>query len=147
VPAPVVTLLADRLSQATHLKNEPVSDGRAGKNQSFVRRLRFAGAGLAHGVRAERSLQVQLLAFVLVMGALVLLRVEPLWWGLVVLASALVLTAELLNTAIEHLADHLHPQMHPGIRIVKDCAAAAVLLASAGALGVAIALAFHLLRP
>jgi diacylglycerol kinase (ATP) len=51
-----------------------------------------------------------------------------------------VLAAELLNTAVEHLADHLHPELHPHIKAVKDCAAAAVLIASLGALAVAIAL-------
>jgi diacylglycerol kinase (ATP) len=64
----------------------------------------------------------------------------------VLLASAAVVAAELLNTAIEQLADELHPHDSPGIRIVKDCAAAGVLVAALGALGVAVALAVHLLR-
>jgi undecaprenol kinase len=55
-----------------------------------------------------------------------------------------VLGAELFNTAIEHLADHLHPDLHPEIRIVKDCAAAAVLCAALGAVGVAVALVVEL---
>ena len=45
----------------------------------------------------------------------------------------------------ELLADHLHPQEHPAIRLAKDCAAAGVLIASLGALGVALALLLHLL--
>jgi undecaprenol kinase len=76
---------------------------------------------------------------------MLVLRPEPLWWGLVLLAGAGVLTAELFNTAVEHLADHLHPEVHPSIRTVKDCAAAAVLVAVAGAVAVGIALAAHLL--
>ena len=51
-------------------------------------------------------------------------------WSAVLLAAGLVWTAEALNTAIEHLADVLHPAQHPGIGRVKDIAAAAVLLAS-----------------
>jgi len=43
------------------------------------------------------------------------------------------------------LADHLHPEKHPGIKRVKDCAAAAVLVASLCALCVALALAVGLL--
>jgi len=62
----------------------------------------------------------------------------------VVLASSAVLAAEMFNTAIERLADHLHPERHPQIRIVKDCAAAAVLISSAGAVGVAIAMLIDL---
>src|SRR5690348_1617472 len=97
-----------------------------GKNLSFARRLRFALSGLAHALRAERSLRTQALFLVVVIIALAFLRPAPLWWALVLLASAAVLAAELFNTAIEHLADHLHPELHPAIRIVKDCAAAAV---------------------
>src|SRR5256885_1091482 len=93
------------------------------KNRSFRARLGFALQGLVHGVRAERSLQVQLLA----------------------LAAALAIAAELFNTALEGLADALHPHDHPGIRIAKNCAAAGVLIAALGALTVALALALHLL--
>jgi undecaprenol kinase len=50
----------------------------------------------------------------------------------------------LFNTALEHLADHLHPETHPQIQIVKDCAAAAVLVAACTAVGVGIALIVHL---
>jgi undecaprenol kinase len=115
------------------------------KNQSFLRRLRFALAGLGHAVRAERSLKIQVGAFVAAVVAMLILQPGPFWWALVMLASAGVLAAELFNTAIEHLADHLHPEMHPHIRIVKDCAAAAVLVAVLGALAVGFALLVHLL--
>ncbi len=116
------------------------------KNQPFHRRLRNALAGIAHGLRAERSLRVQGLALLAVLVALAILRPPPLWWALVILAGSGVLAAELFNTAVERLADHLHPDSHPEIRIVKDCAAAGVLVCSAGALGVAIALALQLFR-
>ena len=115
------------------------------KNQSFLLRLRFALAGLGHAVRAENSFRIQAGIFILVIVAMLILRPGPVWWGLVLFASASVLAAELLNTAVEHLADHLHPEIHPSIRVVKDCAAAAVLMAVLGAVGVAAALAVHLL--
>ncbi len=118
---------------------------RASKNQPLGARLRFAWSGLAHGLRNERSLQFHLAALVLVGAAMIAFRPEPVWWALVALASAAVIGAELFNTAIEHLADHLHPEIHPSIRIVKDCAAAAVLMASLGAVCVAAALLVHLM--
>jgi diacylglycerol kinase (ATP) len=114
------------------------------KNLSFAARLRFAIAGLAYAVSAERSIRTQLLAVVVVLGALLYWRPGPLWWALVLLVSAAVLAAELLNTAVERLADLLHPQQHPQIRVIKDCAAAAVLVLAIGALCVAAALAVSL---
>ena len=90
-------------------------------------------------------MRIQAAFFAAAVAALLFLRPGPLWWALVLLASAAVVAAELLNTAIEQLADELQPNDSPRIRIVKDCAAAAVLVAALGALGVAAALAVRLL--
>jgi diacylglycerol kinase (ATP) len=114
------------------------------KNKSFATRLRFALAGLGHAIGAERSVRTHLMFLVGVLAALAYLRPAPVWWALVLLISSAVIAAELFNTAIERLADHLQPEPHPQIRIVKDCAAAAVLVLSAGALCVAAALALSL---
>ncbi len=115
------------------------------KNQSFHKRLGFALAGIGYAARSEQSARIQLGAFVVVVVALMVLRPGAFWWALVMLASAGVFAAEMFNTAIEHLADHLHPEVHPSIRTVKDCAAAGVLIASLGAVTVGVALVVHLL--
>lgn len=118
---------------------------RTPKNQPFGLRLRCAVAGLSVAVRSEHSLRYQLFALAGAVLVLAILRPEPIWWAAVALSSGAVLAAELFNTAIEHLADHVQPENHPQIQIVKDCAAAAVLVAACGALGVGIALIVHLL--
>ena len=115
------------------------------KNQSFRSRLGFALRGLAGALRSEASLRLQAVAGAVVFVVLLALRPPPVWWALVVLASAAVVAAELFNTAIEHLADLLHPQQSPAVRMVKDCAAAGVLIAVLGAVGVGVALLLHVL--
>ncbi len=117
------------------------------KNQPWPLRLRFALHGLAHALHGERSLKVQAAVCAAAFLALIALRPSPGWWALVGLASAGVIAAELINTAIEELADHLSPEEHPRIRLVKDCAAGAVLVAVLGALGVGLALAVDVLLP
>ena len=116
----------------------------AHKNRSFLQRLGFAVAGLRHALRAERSFRTQLALLLLVLGVLAYLQPPARWWALVSLCAAGVLAAELFNTAIEQLADHVHPDLHPQVRIVKDCAAAAVLCAALGCVGVAIAFVVEL---
>jgi undecaprenol kinase len=116
------------------------------KNRPFHERLGFAIAGIVTTLRKERSFRLQILAAIAVVIVLVWLRPAPLWWALIALSIAAVLAAELLNTAVEHLADHLHPDRHPRIKDLKDCAAAAVLIASVGALCVAGAFLIDLLR-
>jgi diacylglycerol kinase (ATP) len=115
------------------------------KNQPFLARLGFALSGLRAAL-GESSFRTHLAATVAVLAALVWLRPAPLWWALVALAVALVLALELANTAVERLADRLHPERHPEIKLVKDCLAAAVLVASLGALAVAAALVFDHLK-
>jgi len=114
------------------------------KNQPFARRLSFALAGLRIAWRTESSFKVHAIAAGAVFGVLLWLRPVPLWWALAALTVAFVLAAELVNTAVEGLADRLHPEQHPAIKIVKDCAAAAVLVAGIAALGVAAAFLYDL---
>lgn len=52
-------------------------------------------------------------------------------WIAIFLCCALVLGAELINTALEAICDALHPEIHPKIRLAKDAAAAAVLVCAA----------------
>jgi undecaprenol kinase len=115
------------------------------KNQSFIRRFGFAVSGLLAAARHERSFRTQLLAGALVLVVLAILRPQPVWWAIVVLAVCAVLATELLNTALEALADIVQPNADPRIKRLKDFAAAAALVAALGAVGVALAFAWSLL--
>jgi diacylglycerol kinase (ATP) len=109
------------------------------KGQPLAKRLGFAADGLLLALRREASFRLQALAGAAVLVALLLIRPPALWWAIAALAVGLVWVAELFNTVIELLCDHLHPENHPQIRAVKDIAAGAVLVASAVALLVAVA--------
>lgn len=96
-------------------------------------RFGFAWSGIVVAWRDEQSFRIQVAFALAVPIILLLLRVSAIWWALVVVIVLLILAAELFNTALESLIDHLHPEMHPRIKIAKDCAAGAVLLLSIGA--------------
>ncbi|HEY3517333.1 MAG TPA: diacylglycerol kinase [Gammaproteobacteria bacterium] len=115
------------------------------KNQSLFYRLGFALTGLGTTWRNENSFKTHVVATVAVLGVLFWLKPAPLWWAIAALTIGLVLAAEVFNTAVEGLVDHLHPEQHPAIKVVKDCAAGAVLVASIAALGVAAAFVYELL--
>lgn len=114
------------------------------KNRPFSERLGFALAGLKAAWARERSFRTHCVMAVLALIALLVLRPAPLWWALVALVVALILALELVNSALEGVIDHLHPERHPEIKIVKDMVAGAVLVASGAALLVALALAVEL---
>jgi diacylglycerol kinase (ATP) len=98
------------------------------KNQRFGRRLGFALAGLRDALSTEASLRTELAAGLAWIVVLVLVTPPLIWWGLSALVIGLVLSAELFNTALEGVLDHLHPEVHPAIRRAKDIAAASVLV-------------------
>lgn len=87
--------------------------------------------GLLHGARTERAVRQELL--LLGLGIPVALVLGASLWVRVALVASLLLmlAAEFLNTAIEKLCDHLHPDRHPRIGIVKDLASAGAFLAQA----------------
>jgi diacylglycerol kinase len=66
------------------------------------------------------------------------LGLSRLEWALVLGVSALVITSELLNTAIEEICNHLWSRPDPRAAVVKDVAAGAVLIAALGALAVGL---------
>lgn len=101
----------------------------AGRARSFV----YAFRGLARLLAGQHNAWIHAVATVLVVALGLWLRVSRGEWGILVLAMALVWMAEALNTALEELADAVHPDQHPGVGRAKDLAAAGVLLAAAGA--------------
>lgn len=60
--------------------------------------------------------------------------ISRLEWIAVIVCLASVIAMELLNTAIEELCNHLHPDRHERIKFVKDISAAAVFIFAIGAL-------------
>jgi diacylglycerol kinase len=103
------------------------------KNQTFLARAGFALAGIRSAFQRESSFRVQVAAAALLVLASVVLRPAAIWMAILLLCVALVLGAELINTALEALADGLHPEDAEFVGLAKDCAAAAVLIFSLSA--------------
>ena len=98
------------------------------KNLPFSRRFRFALQGIRAAWRNETSFRTHCAATVFVVLVLFIKRPEPVWWAILLLTCAMVMAAELINTALEQALDHLSPQPHPAVGLAKDCAAGAVLV-------------------
>ncbi|WP_395718826.1 diacylglycerol kinase family protein [Prosthecobacter sp.] len=97
---------------------------------AVLRSFAPAFEGLCWALRTQRNLRVHAAAVVIVTSAGVWLGLQAWEWCAVLLAAGLVLTAELLNTAVEALADRVSREREEAIRRVKDVAAAAVLIAA-----------------
>jgi diacylglycerol kinase (ATP) len=82
--------------------------------------------GLAFAIRSEQAIREELVALVLALPAAWLIGVTAMRRVELVVVVALVLVVELLNTAIEKLADRLTTELDPQIGRVKDMGSAAV---------------------
>jgi diacylglycerol kinase (ATP) len=88
-------------------------------------------SGLAHATRTERALQEECAALGMAVPLGFFIAPNAGWYVAMIGALILVVTVELLNTAIEKLADHVTPEWNQDIGIVKDIGSAAVFCALA----------------
>lgn len=103
-----------------------------------IRSFGPALAGLRWALKTQRNLQMHALATSVALVFGVWLKIAPWEWCAVALSTGLVWAAELLNTAIEVLADRVSMLREETIRRVKDAAAAGVLLAALAAFSVGL---------
>lgn len=97
---------------------------------SFRRRFAVAVRGILEAVAGQWNFRIHLTAAVGVIGMAAWWRVSRWEWVALTLCIGIVLTAELVNTAIEAAVDLASPQQHELARRAKDVAAGAVLMAS-----------------
>jgi diacylglycerol kinase (ATP) len=100
------------------------------KNQAFHKKLSNAFSGLLFTIKTENNFRIQISIAIIIFISLLFIQPNLLWCALILLCIALVLSAELINTAIETLLDYMHPEIHPEIGKVKDIMAGMVLLLS-----------------
>ena len=115
------------------------------KNHNFLRRLGYALAGIRISWRTERTFRTLSLGMGFILAILVVTRPVPIWWAVLLLTAGSVVALELINTAVEKLIDHVHPDQHEIVGIVKDTLAGAVLTMSITSLLVFAAFAVSLI--
>ncbi|HWK58949.1 MAG TPA: diacylglycerol kinase family protein [Parapedobacter sp.] len=92
----------------------------------------FADAfnGIVATYRSERNLRIHMILALVAVALGVWLRLAPGEWCWIAVCIALVIMAELINTAIEAWVDMVSPNEHPLAKKAKDAAAGAVLVAA-----------------
>ncbi len=96
---------------------------------SLLRSFGFAIEGVSYLIRTQRNARIELAIGAAVVALATWLRIAALEWAVLVLAMALVLALEALNTAIELAVTLASPERHPLAKAAKDVSAAMVLIA------------------
>ncbi len=102
--------------------------------QRLIRSFVDAWRGMVHVYRKEQNFRIQVGASLLILIAIIFLPLRT--WEIVVLILlvVMVLTMEILNTALENFSDLFKPRVHPYVGVVKDLMAGSVLITALGAL-------------
>lgn len=97
----------------------------------------WAFEGIVYVLRTQRNMQIHVGAAAVALTAGLVLDFSRLEMAILMAAISLVLVAEMMNTAIEAAIDAVVTTFHPLVKIAKDVAAGAVLVATVNAMGVA----------
>ncbi len=101
------------------------------KESFFINRIKsigFAFKGAMLLIKTESSIQVQLVIGVLMTIIGFIVGLSTTEWIIQILTIGLIISLESMNTAIEEIADFIHPEYHPKIGLIKDIAAGAVFI-------------------
>ena len=105
----------------------------------FTGRLKsmvFALKGAFKLITTEHSIMVQSIIAILITIAGFYFGITRIEWMIQILVFGLVLSIEGLNTAVEKVADFIHPEYHKRIGFIKDIAAGAVFFAALTAIAI-----------
>lgn len=103
----------------------------AKKDSFFINRVKSVGYAFKGAVlllTTEASIKVQFGIGILVTIAGFYFNISTTEWIIQTLVIATIMALEGVNTAIEAIADFIHPEHHPKIGLIKDIAAGAVFI-------------------
>ncbi|MEQ9426617.1 MAG: diacylglycerol kinase family protein [Cyclobacteriaceae bacterium] len=107
-----------------------MKDSEPFKLKNRVLSFKYALDGLQRLISEEHNARIHAIVAIMVIGCSIWFNISPLEWCLVLLSVGIVFISEAFNSSIERLADLYSRDKNPQIKVVKDLAAGAVLLAA-----------------
>ena len=112
------------------------------KDNSFIsgrlKSVSFAVKGAVKLITTEHSIMVQFFLGIFMTIVGFLMDITTPEWLFQILAIGLVMSVEGINTAVEKIADFIHPDFHERIGFIKDIAAGAVFFAALTAVAIGL---------
>jgi len=90
--------------------------------------FKHAFEGIFHALLNEPNFRVQVVIVTVSIFFGKLLEISNVEWAILILSMGLLLTAELINTAVEEIMDHFVKHDNPVTKIIKDISAGFVLI-------------------
>lgn len=99
----------------------------------FIRSFKYAFEGIHYVFRNDQNLLAHFLAGIIVISSSIILKVTPFEMGILGLTIMMVISAEMVNSAIEKMVDLITKEHRAEAKIAKDVAAGMVLLTAIAA--------------
>ena len=100
------------------------------KEKPLLKTLSYGFNGILYTLKHERNMVIHFLVMTLVIIAGIVFKISFVEWGVCFVLFALVLSLELMNTALENVVDLVTEEKKQKAKIAKDAAAGAVLVAA-----------------
>jgi diacylglycerol kinase len=100
--------------------------------------FKHAYDGIIYAIITQPNFRFHLFATLVVSLTGIYFNLDRFEWLVLIFTFLLVITTEMLNTALEAIVDLLSPEFHPAAKIAKDTAAGMVLLAALGSIVVGL---------
>ena len=112
------------------------------EGKKLLRSFGYAFRGIGWAIRTQRNLRIHLVATVYVLLFGWIMRISAVHLCLELLCCMLVISLELVNSALERVCDGITGEQRPWIRDAKDAAAGAVLTSAIGSVILALVIFF-----
>lgn len=111
---------------------------RQNRAHNIIASVSNAWSGIANVYVQEQNFRIQIFASIIVFAAGYFFSLNRWEWIILFLLATMILLLELLNSAVEQMADLMRPRLMHHVKLVKDMTAGAVLIASFGSIIVGI---------
>jgi diacylglycerol kinase len=98
----------------------------------------FAFKGIETAFKTQQNFRIEIAAAFFTIAFGIMYKINSLEWLVILICIAFVLCLELVNTALENMCDVYSTAKNPTIKIIKDTAAAAVLVAAIISVSIAL---------
>ena len=96
----------------------------------LIKSFGYAIKGILHCIKNEQNFKLHIIASFAAIALAIVLHCTAMEWIFILLCIAMVMSLEMVNTAIERLCNMQQTSFHPQIKIIKDVAAGAVLISA-----------------
>lgn len=98
--------------------------------KKVLKSFKYAFNGIFTGIKEEQNMKIHITIMILVIIFGIMLKISKMEWIICIILFGLVISMELINTAIENTVDLVTKEKNEQAKIAKDVAAGAVLVSA-----------------